>query len=74
MAESASTPVRLCASDELVERGDAVVFDAAVGVASVDGAGRTRVWDVWRDWLGKRAGAGRLAPKGFPQSKRFRPK
>ena len=53
---------------------DAVVFDAAVGVASVDGAGRTRVWDVWRDWLGKRAGAGRLAPKGFPQSKRFRPK
>jgi len=29
MAESAapSTPVRLCASDELVERGDAVVFD-----------------------------------------------
>ena len=27
MAESAAAPVRLCASDELVERGDAVVFD-----------------------------------------------
>jgi topoisomerase-4 subunit A len=53
---------------------DAVVFDAQVGVASVDGAGRTRVWEIWREWLGKRAGAGRLAPKGFPQSKRFKPK
>ena len=53
---------------------DVVVFNASVGVASVDGAGRTRVWDMWREWLGKRAGAGRLAPKGFPQSKRFRPK
>ncbi len=53
---------------------DAVVFDASVGVASVDGAGRTRVWEMWREWLGKRAGAGRLAPKGFPQSKRFRPR
>jgi topoisomerase-4 subunit A len=53
---------------------DAVVFNASVGVASVDGAGRTRVWEMWREWLGRRAGAGRLAPKGFPQSKRFRPK
>jgi topoisomerase-4 subunit A len=53
---------------------DAVVFNASVGVASVDGAGRTRVWEMWKEWLGRRAGAGRLAPKGFPQSKRFRPK
>ena len=53
---------------------DAVVFNQAVGVASIDGAGRTRVWEMWREWLGRRAGAGRLAPKGFPQSKRFRPK
>lgn len=27
MAEHESAPVRLCAADELVERGDAVVFD-----------------------------------------------
>jgi nitrite reductase/ring-hydroxylating ferredoxin subunit len=27
MAEQAAAPVRLCAADELVERGDAVVFD-----------------------------------------------
>lgn len=27
MAERESAPVRLCAADELVERGDAVVFD-----------------------------------------------
>jgi len=51
---------------------DAQVFNEAAGVATVDGAGRTRVWDNWREWLGKRAGAGRLAPKGFPASKRFK--
>jgi topoisomerase-4 subunit A len=53
---------------------DAVVFKEADGVPSVDSAGRTRIWEMWREWLGKRAGAGRLAPKGFPQSKRFTPK
>jgi topoisomerase-4 subunit A len=53
---------------------DAVVFGAADGATWIDGAGRTRVWAEWRDWLGKRASAGRLAPKGFPTSKRFRPR
>ena len=53
---------------------DAVVFKAEDGAAWIDSAGRTRVWPEWRDWLGKRASAGRLAPKGFPTSKRFRPK
>jgi topoisomerase-4 subunit A len=53
---------------------DAVAFTAETGVAWIDSAGRTRVWSEWRDWLGKRASAGRLAPKGFPASKRFRPK
>ena len=37
-------------------------------------AGRTFQWDAWREWLGKRAGAGKLAPRGFPASKRFRPR
>jgi len=53
---------------------DAVLFKAEEGAAWIDGAGRTRGWTEWRDWLGKRAGAGKLAPKGFPTSKRFKPK
>jgi topoisomerase-4 subunit A len=51
---------------------DLLVFNAEAGVATVDTAGRTRVWSEWRDWLGKRAAAGRVAPKGFPANKRFR--
>jgi topoisomerase-4 subunit A len=53
---------------------DLMVFNADAGIATVDTAGRTRVWSEWRDWLGKRAAAGRVAPKGFPANKRFRPK
>ncbi len=53
---------------------DATLFKAEDGAAWIDSAGRTRVWPEWREWLGKRAGAGRLAPKGFPATKRFRPK
>jgi topoisomerase-4 subunit A len=53
---------------------DAVVFSADEGAAWTDAAGRTRAWTDWREWLGKRAAAGRLAPKGFPASKRFRPR
>jgi topoisomerase-4 subunit A len=50
------------------------VFAAETGAVWIDPAGRTRVWGEWRDWLGRRAGAGKLAPKGFPTSKRFKPK
>ncbi|MFN3514649.1 MAG: DNA topoisomerase IV subunit A [Phenylobacterium sp.] len=53
---------------------DAAIFKAEEGASWIDSAGRTRVWPEWRDWLGKRAAAGKLAPKGFPTSKRFRPK
>ena len=53
---------------------DATVFKAEEGASWTDSAGRTRLWAEWRDWLGRRAAAGRLAPKGFPSSKRFRPK
>ncbi|WP_304176109.1 DNA topoisomerase IV subunit A [Phenylobacterium aquaticum] len=53
---------------------DAIVFKAEDGAAWIDPAGRTRVWAEWREWLAKRAAAGKLAPKGFPTSKRFRPK
>lgn len=53
---------------------DAVVFNAEDGASWIDTAGRTRVWGEWREWLGRRSAAGKLAPKGFPTSKRFRPK
>mgnify|MGYP001092729569 FL=1 len=53
---------------------DAAAFNAVDGMTTVDASGRTRTWPEWREWLGRRAGAGKLAPKGFPQSKRFRPR
>jgi topoisomerase-4 subunit A len=53
---------------------DAMVFNAETGAAWVDAGGRNRDWPDWKDWIGKRAGAGKLAPKGFPTSKRFRPR
>jgi topoisomerase IV subunit A len=52
---------------------DGLVFAAAEGAAWTTSDGRTRAWPDWRDWLGKRAGAGKLAPRGFPASRRFRP-
>ncbi len=53
---------------------DAIVFAAEAGPTWIDTAGRIRVWTEWRDWLGKRAASGKIAPRGFPTSKRFRPK
>jgi topoisomerase-4 subunit A len=53
---------------------DALVFNAADGPAWVDSAGRNHAWPEWREWLGRRAASGKVAPKGFPASKRFRPR
>src|ERR1700761_582559 len=53
---------------------DATAFPATEGAAWIDTAGRTHTWPEWREWAGKRAGAGKLAPRGFPASKRFRPR
>jgi topoisomerase-4 subunit A len=53
---------------------DATAFAETDGAQWIDTAGRTHQWDAWREWLGRRAGAGKLAPKGFPASKRFRPR
>lgn len=53
---------------------DAMVFVGEQGASWIDSGGRNREWPNWKDWLGKRAGSGKLAPKGFPASKRFRPK
>ncbi len=52
---------------------DAQVFAAAEGLAWTDAAGRVRAWVDWRTWQGRRASAGRLTPRGFPASRRFRP-
>jgi topoisomerase-4 subunit A len=52
---------------------DGLVFKAADGAAWTTADGRTRAWPDWREWLGRRGSAGRLAPRGFPASKRFRP-
>jgi topoisomerase-4 subunit A len=52
---------------------DAKVFRLTEGLTWRDTAGRT--WTVGkddlRDWIGNRAEAGRLPPKGFPKSNRF---
>jgi topoisomerase-4 subunit A len=53
---------------------DATAFKSEGGLTTVDASGRTRAWPEWREWAGRRAGAGKLAPKGFPASKRFRPR
>jgi len=44
---------------------DVAVFDSARGPEWVDGGGRRRNWPDWKDWLGKRAGAGRQGPRGL---------
>jgi topoisomerase-4 subunit A len=53
---------------------DAMVFSADEGAAWIDSGGRNRAWPEWREWVGKRAAAGKLFPKGFPTTKRFRPR
>jgi topoisomerase-4 subunit A len=52
---------------------DAVVFKAEEGGWWIDSAGRRRDWKEWKDWAARRAGAGKLAPRGFPSNKRFTP-
>ena len=44
---------------------DVAVFNGEAGPEWVDGGGRRRNWPDWKDWLGKRAGAGRMGPRGL---------
>jgi topoisomerase-4 subunit A len=53
---------------------DALAFKAETGAAWTTADGRNRDWPEWREWVGRRAAAGKLAPKGFPASKWFRPR
>jgi topoisomerase IV subunit A len=44
---------------------DVTTFAAEAGPEWVDGGGRRRQWPDWKDWLGKRAQAGRQGPRGL---------
>ncbi|WP_114965303.1 DNA topoisomerase IV subunit A [Alkalilacustris brevis] len=50
---------------------DATTFTLAQGLSWHDPAGRTRTESDLTEWLGRRAGAGRMAPRGFPRDNRF---
>ena len=79
--------VLLFALDELPEMGrgkgvrlqkykdgglsDATTFTLAEGLSWLDPAGRTRTETELSEWQGKRASAGRMAPRGFPRDNRF---
>ncbi len=52
---------------------DAKTFAAKDGLTYIDRAGRVRSVDQWKDYVGKRAQAGKAAPKGFPTSNKFGP-
>ena len=50
---------------------DAITFTLAEGLSWKDPAGRTRSERDLSEWTGARAGAGRMAPRGFPRDNRF---
>ncbi|NBC96783.1 MAG: DNA topoisomerase 4 subunit A, partial [Deinococcus-Thermus bacterium] len=50
---------------------DATTFARAEGLTWRDPAGRTRTESDLAEWEGKRATAGRMAPRGFPRDNRF---
>ncbi len=50
---------------------DATTFALAEGLSWSDPAGRTRTEVELAEWQGKRAGTGRMAPRGFPRDNRF---
>ena len=50
---------------------DATTFDFSEGLSWLDPAGRTRTETALAEWTGKRAGAGRMAPRGFPRDNKF---
>ena len=50
---------------------DAITFVAAEGLTWKDPAGRTRTEADLTEWQGPRAGAGKMAPRGFPRDNKF---
>lgn len=55
---------------------DARVFKKSEGLTWLDSAGRefSLSWSELKEWVGERAQAGRVAPKGFPRSNSFGPR
>ena len=58
-------------ADKEGQLSDAKTFTLADGLSWKDPAGRTRTETELLDWMGKRASAGRMAPRGFPRDNRF---
>ena len=52
---------------------DAKLFSKKEGLVWIDRSGRMQTVEGWKPFVGKRAQAGRIAPKGFPASKKFGP-
>ena len=52
---------------------DVMTFSMSGGLSWKDPAGRTRTVEEaeLQEWIGKRASAGRMAPRGFPRDNRF---
>ncbi len=50
---------------------DATTFTLENGLSWKDPAGRTRTESDLAEWIGKRATAGRMAPRGFPRDNTF---
>ncbi|MFK7875784.1 MAG: DNA topoisomerase IV subunit A [Paracoccaceae bacterium] len=50
---------------------DAITFTRSEGLSWHDPAGRTRTEADLEEWAGKRASAGRMAPRGFPRNNTF---
>ena len=50
---------------------DVATFTMADGLSWLDPAGRKRTEVELAEWTGKRAGSGRMAPRGFPRDNRF---
>ena len=50
---------------------DVTVYSSETGLSWKAGGGRTRTEPDMSEWLGKRAGAGKMPPTGFPRPARF---
>ena len=51
---------------------DVTTFNRPAGLSWILGGGKTRTETDLMSWLGKRGAAGRLPPKGFPRSGKFK--
>jgi topoisomerase-4 subunit A len=50
---------------------DATAFNRKAGLTLLDASGREFAVTDLADWVGERAQAGKLPPKGFPRSNKF---